>query len=234
MKKVVLSLPLLLVLFSVTNVVAQNKKSVSNPADLGFNLRTSLTSYFDYDAGIMLGVGYRWSNHFSAAIEPTWVFYNGVDENLDEKIFPTGIKIRTDIKYHFSKRRRGKADFFIAPEFHYKNVKTEREATFGINCQNGQCAFFQDALYTEKKKEKGGLLKLGLLTPFPFVKNDNLLLELYGGIFGVKFQKYTETDLPLGGAFLNQPDRNVLFPANERNIFTLPIIPFGLKVVFLL
>lgn len=234
MKRSVLFLPLLLVLFSATVAIAQNRKSVNNPAGLGFNLRTSLTSYFDYDAGIMLGAGYRWSNRFSAAIEPTWIFYNGANVDQQEKIYPRGIKIRTDIKYHFSKRRRGKADFFIAPEFHYKNVKKEREETFGINCQNGQCAFLQDALYTERKKEIGGLLKLGVLTPFPFVKNDNLLLEIYGGFLGVKIQKFTETDLPIGGSFLTPPERSNIFPTNERNIATLPLVPFGLKIVFLL
>jgi hypothetical protein len=233
MKRAVLSLPLLLVLFSCTIAAAQNRKIANESADLGFNLRTSLTSYFDYDAGIMLGVGYRWSNRFSAAIEPTWILFNASNVNQDEIIIPKGIKLRADIKYHFSKRRR-KADFFIAPEFHYKNVKTEKEATFGINCQNGQCAFFQDALYTEGKKETGGLLKLGLLTPFPFVKNDNLLLEIYGGFLGVKIQKFTESDLPIGGSFFTPPERSIIFPTNERNIATLPIIPFGLKVVFLL
>jgi hypothetical protein len=232
MKKVVLSLPLLLVLFSVTNVAAQNGKSVNNPADLGFNLRTSLNSYFDFDAGIMLGVGYRWSNRFSAAIEPTWIFYNGFNVDQNEKLFPKGIKIRTDIKYHFNKRRRRNADFFISPEFHYKKVKTQREDDFGINCQNGQCPFFQTAIYTEVKKETGGLLKLGVLVPFPFVKNHQLLLEFYSGL-GMKIQKFSETDLPIGGSFVRQPTRN--FTTNtSSSIGHLPLIPVGLKVIFVL
>jgi hypothetical protein len=232
MKKAALPFPLLLVLFSCTITTAQNRKVANESADIGFNLRTSLNSYFDHDAGIMLGVGYRWSNRFSAAIEPTWIFYNGFNVDQDEKIFPKGIKIRTDIKYHFSKRKRRNADFFIAPEFHYKNVKTEREDEFGINCQNGQCPFFQHAIYTEVKKETGGLLKLGVLAPFPFARNDQLLLEFYSGL-GMKIQKFAETDLPVGGSFVNPPVRNFTTNASS-SIGHLPLIPVGLKVIFVL
>ena len=229
MKRAVLSLLLLSLSFTID---AQRREKNNNPADIGFSLRTSLNSYFDFDAGIMLGVGYRWSNRFSAAIETTWIFYNGFTVDRDEKIFPKGIKIRTDIKYHFSKRRRSNADFFIAPEFHYKKVKTEREDQFGINCQNGQCPFFQNAIYTEVKKETGGLLKLGVLTPFPFVKNDQLLLEFYTGL-GMKIQKISETNLPVGGSFVNTPIRNFTNNTNS-SVGHLPLIPVGIKVVFFL
>ncbi|MDZ4795557.1 MAG: hypothetical protein SGI83_14855 [Bacteroidota bacterium] len=232
MKKFVPYLTFVLALSISFSAPAQDHKAVREFSYPELNLRTSLTSYLDHDAGIMLGLGYRWSDHFSVAIEPTWIFYNGFDIDREEKIFPKGWKIRTDIKYHFTNRRKKMVDFFIAPEFHYKNVKTEREAEFGINCQNGQCDYFQQSIYTEVKKETGGLLKIGLMAPFPFVKSDQLLFEFYTGL-GAKIQRFTETDLPVGGSFLNPPLRN--FTSNtDRDRVNLPILPFGLKIIFIL
>lgn len=232
MKKLIPYLLVSLALFTFAVTGAQNSNKVFTSSYPELNLRTSFNSYFDHDAGIMLGFGYRWSDHFSAAFEPTWIFYNGFDLDRSEKIFPKGWKIRTDIKYHFNRRGRNAVDFFIGPEFHFKNVKTEREAEFGINCQNGQCDYFQRSLYTEVKKETGGLLKMGLMAPFPFVNSDQLLFEFYAGL-GAKVQRFTETDLPVGGSFLNPPFRS--FTTNsDRSRVSVPTFPFGLKFVFIL
>ncbi|MCY7310672.1 MAG: hypothetical protein LH619_07830, partial [Chitinophagaceae bacterium] len=181
---------------------------------------------------IMLGVGYRWSNRFSAAIEPTWIFYNGFTIENNGKTIPSGIKIRCDLKYHLSKKRRKRnPDFFIAPEFHYKYTKTQKEDLFGINCVSGQCAYFQDAVYTDVKNEIGGIIKLGLITRFPFVTNNRWLLEMYGGA-GIKRLNFRETNLPVGGAFVNPPGRTPF--GQPSNGFGLPMIPVGFKLIFVL
>jgi hypothetical protein len=226
---------LLLGLFLSINVLAQTNKKAYNDSYKEFSLRTSLTSFFDYDAGIMLGVNYRWSEHLSASFEPTWIFYNGFITAGENKIFPTGIKIRADLRYHFEKRKSRSPDFFVAPEFHYKYTKTEKEDRFGINCQNGQCAYFQDAVYTDIKNEVGGQVKLGMITPFPFVKNEKWLLEFYTG-FGAKILTFREENLPLGGSFVNPPDRTFLNFGNptSRNTSNRPMLPAGLKLIFVL
>ena len=167
MKRAVLSLPgILLLVFSLT-VSAQKSKQDRQVSYPEFSLRTSFTSFLDEDAGIMLGVNYRWSQKFSVSFEPTWIFFTVFNSDAGEKIYPSGIKIRTDLKYHFPKKQRRSPDFFIAPEFHYKYTKTQIEDLFGMNCQNGQCAFFQDAVYTDIKREIGGLVKMGLIIPKP-------------------------------------------------------------------
>ncbi len=235
MKNIIWCLPVIgLSLFSITGM-AQTDKKTFNDSYKEFSLRTSLTSYFDYDAGIMLGVNYRWSEHLSASFEPTWIFFSPFTTDGVSKIIPTGIKIRADLRYHFERRNSRSPDFFVAPEFHYKNTKTEKEDRFGINCQNGQCAYFQDAVYTDIKNEVGGQVKLGMITPFPFVKNEKWLLEFYAG-FGAKVLKFREENLPLGGSFVSPPDRNFLNFGNptQQNTSNRPMLPGGLKLIFVL
>src|SRR6185369_14961338 len=114
-------------LFSVT-VSAQKIKQSNGESYPGFSLQTSLTSFFDYDAGVNLGVGYRWNKHFSASISPAWIFYSFYADDGNSKIIPSGVKVRADVKYYFSKRRPRHPDFYIAPEFHYKYTNTKKEA----------------------------------------------------------------------------------------------------------
>ena len=236
MKKIVWCGAAILVLFFSTPLSAQRAKTIYQGSYPEYNLRTSLTSYFDFDAGIMLGIGYRWSNNFSASFEPTWIFYNALAVDRFDKIYPSGIKIRTDLKYHFPRRTKKSLDAFIAPEFHYKYTKTRKEDQFGINCQNGQCAYFQDAVYTDLKNEIGGSIKAGMILPLTFInKKERLFLEFYGG-FGIKQLKFRETDLPVGGSFVSPPDRSFLgFNIDDsRNIYSRPMLPGGLKLIFTL
>ena len=76
------------------------------------------------------------------------------------------------------------------------------------------------------------MVKLGLLTPVPFVNNGRWLLELYGGL-GAKVLKFRETDLPVGGSFVFPPFRT--FGSNtDRNTIHLPLLPVGIKLIFVL
>jgi Protein of unknown function (DUF3575) len=232
MKKIICAL---LVLLALNLQAFSQRKGKFTPKVPLLSLRTGISSWFDYDAGLMLGVNYRWSKHFSATIEPTWIFYNGLNNpDLDEVIKPSGYKLRADVRYHFRRESRRDPDFFLSPEFHYKSVNTEREDEFGINCLGGNCDYFQTATYTEKKKEIGGFIKAGILTPLSFIdKTDRLNLEVYLGV-GVKSVKFTETNLPLGGSFVNPPDRLLFNTSNDadRSTATAPMMPFGLKLSF--
>lgn len=226
---------LFILLFSVTSSGQKFSKIVNN-AYKEFSLRTSLTSFFDYDAGIMLGINYRWAKHFSASLEPTFIFYNGFKTDGDETIYPAGIKIRSDIRYHFGKKRTRSMEGFLAPEFHYKHTTTKKEDLFGVNCQNGQCAYFQNAIYKELKNEIGFLFKTGIIAPLTFIsKDDRLFLEIHAGV-GVKQLKFRETDLPTGGSFVNPPDRSLLGfgVTTDLNTYSRPMLPAGLKLIFIL
>jgi hypothetical protein len=231
MKKYFLPLPVLFILLFPFLVSAQTDKKKYNASFREFSLRTSLTSYFDFDAGIMLGANYRWSERLSASIEPTWIFYDAFNSAREYKNFPSGIKIRADFRYHFEQSRNESPDFFIATELHYKYTKSDKEDLFGINCQNGQCAFYQNAIYTDTKNEIGGLIKMGMITPFPFVENDRWQLEFYAG-FGFKQLDFKETNLPLGGSFVNLPNRGPF--GQQSDHFSVPAMPGGIKLVFIL
>ena len=86
MKRVVLSLPGILILFISLTVSAQKNKQDSEVSYPELNLRTSLTSFLDEDAGIMLGVNYRWSKKFSASFEPTWIFFTVFTSTENENL----------------------------------------------------------------------------------------------------------------------------------------------------
>lgn len=201
-----------------------------------FALVTSLTSFSDYDAGMMMGLNYRWTEKFSFSLEPTWVFFSAFESGNKELNGPSGVRVRADFRFHLTNRRKRNPDFFIGPEFHYKYVTRQKDAVFGINCQNGQCAYFQNAAYTEVKNELGGFVKAGLLLPLSFIdKRDCFVVEIYGGI-GAKRLKYREIDLPVGGSFLNLPNRDIFDfgNSNNRNIVSRPIIPAGMKFIYIL
>ena len=230
MKKFIWSLCCIMgFLFSVT-VSAQKIKQSNGESYPGFSLQTSLTSFFDYDAGVNLGVGYRWNKHFSASISPTWIFYSFYSDG-SSSIIPSGVRVRADVKYYFKKRRPRHPDFYIAPEFHYKHTNTKREGLFGINLQNGQYSYFQNAVYTDIKNEIGGLVKTGIIFPLRFVKNHRWLLDMYIGIGGKQYN-YRETDLPVGGSFIRLPTRGILGDSGDS--YALPMVPAGFKLIFIL
>ena len=242
MKKFILTVSCIIgLLFSVT-VSAQKINQSNGESYPGFSLHTSLTSFFDYDAGVNLGVGYRWNKHFSASISPTWIFYSFYSDG-GSSIIPSGVRVRADVKYYFKKRRPRHPDFYIAPEFHYKYAKTKKEDLFGINCLNGQCDFFQNAVYTDVKNEIGGLVKTGIIFPLRFVKNHRWLLDMYIGL-GVKQSNFRETDLPTGGSFVNRPSRGPFGGSGDDVVFVpfgvsgdsfaMPMVPAGVKLIFIL
>ncbi len=218
------------------NTSYSQKVTAIEPSYPELSLRTSLTSWIDYDAGLMLGINYRWSKQYSASLEPSWILYNGPVSDENGKIIPSGFKIRADFRFHMPRRNSREPDFFVAPEFHYKTVGTKKEDLFGINCLGGQCAYFQQAVYTEKKREIGGLVKAGMITPLTFInKNNRLNFEVYVGV-GIKTLRFTETDLPIGGAFVNPPNRSLFQIGNQTSLnkSIRPMLPAGLKLSFIL
>ena len=181
----------------------------------------------EYDAGIVVGGGIRWSDRFSASLEPAWVFYNSFssDGGRDDV---SGIKVRTDLKYYISKRKKGRTDWFIAPEFHFKNVRSFRTREFGINCIGNQCAFFQTATYKEIKTETGGLFKMGFTRAFSR-SDPRFQFEIFTGL-GVKDRQFREKDLPPGGILFDNVRAAGIFI--DYYSPTAVMLPGGLKLLF--
>ena len=194
------------------------------------SIRTNPLSILELDGGIMLGVNYQWSERFSVTADPMFIFtslYRTSSGN--SKLHPTGIKLRLDARYHFKHFLFNLSEVFIAPEFHYKHVNTKKWDNFGINCIGLQCNYYQYARYNEIKDEMGGSLKMGFLVPLG-KDNWHWGMEFYAGL-GVKVSKFKDTDLPVGGSFLNPPIHEELFGFRDDQIVS-PLFPASVKIIY--
>jgi len=191
-------------------------------------LRTNPFSFLQRDAGIMVGLNYRWHQRWSATIDPTFIFYAiQASGSSTDPGRPLGIRLTTDLRYHIRKFILGFENIFIAPEATFGYVRTKRTEEFGINCTGPNCAYYTLQEYTEIKKEIGGAIKFGLIGPIK-KKNENWKLELYSGL-GLSFFDFQEKGVPTGGSFVRLPTHEDILGTvdeDEPNI----MIPFGLKI----
>lgn len=218
----------ILILSSLCSI-AQEKKS-SFPV---ITLRTNPLSFIEADAGVMLGIGCQFHPRWSVSIDPGWIFYSpyelsNTNTNPGENNPTNGYKIRTDIKYYFRDFIFGKRGEFIALEFHYKNVTASNWASFGMNCVNGQCDFYQRAKYNDAKIEKGIAAKIGLIRR---LWNTRWAIEVYTGI-GIKSKRYRQSGLPAGGSFTEQPSHDIILFNSSGGEDTYPMFPAGAKFVY--
>ena len=186
-------------------------------------LRTNPFSFLQRDAGIMIGVNYRWHRRWSSTFDPKFIFYAVQSpENTSAPRKPLGVRVKTDIRYHIQ-------NVFIAPELVVGYTSTKSTVEFGVNCINGNCAYYTLQEYTEIKKEAGGAIKFGFTGPIR-KSNENWKLELYTGI-GVSFFDFQEKGIPPGGSFVRPPtheDGLGTMDEDEPNV----MIPFGLIITF--
>ena len=193
-------------------------------------LRTNPFSVLEYDAGIMLGINYRWDKRWSATVDPTFVFYTiQAPVNSLPGDRPLGARVKVDLRYHIRNFIFGFENVFISPEAVFSHIRTRKTATFGMNCTGQICAYYMIDDYKEIKKETGGAIKIGLIGPIK-KRNENWKLELYCGI-GLSFFDIREKGIPTGGLFINLPtyqDNLGTVREDEPNI----MIPLGLKISY--
>jgi hypothetical protein len=199
-------------------------------AGKALTLRTNPFSFFQTDAGIIIGINYRWQQRWSATLDPKFIFYavqpsdNGTDTRS-----PLGVRVKLDIRYHIQNFLFGFENIFIAPEAVFGYTRTKSTAEFGMNCTGGNCAYYMIDQYTEIKKEAGGAIKIGMIGPIK-KNNEKWKLELYAGL-GVSFFDFEQTGIPPGGSF-------VIPPTHEDGLGTLDesepnvMIPFGLIITY--
>ena len=195
-----------------------------------FSIRANPFSFLESDAGIQIGVGYRWSKRWAATLDPSYIFYTPVRNMLtNERDQLRGLKIRSDIRYHFNNFYFGSGfqllNPFLGPELHYKFVSTTKSADFGINCVGQQCDYYMIENYHEVKNEIGVALKAGFNRPI----STRLSLEVYGGV-GVRFIHIKEKDIPIGGSFVVLPVHDGVIGASDGE--PTPYAPIGLKLVY--
>ena len=186
-------------------------------------LRTNPFSFLQRDAGVTIGVNYRWHQKWSATLDPKFIFYSvQTPANNTGPRKPLGVRVKTDIRYHIQ-------NVFIAPELVFGYTRTKATAEFGVNCIGGNCTYYTLQEYTEIKKEAGGAIKFGMTGPIR-KNNENWKLELYIGI-GISFFDFQEEGVPPGGSFVRPPvhqDGLGTIDEDGPNI----MIPFGLIITY--
>ena len=213
------------VFFLISGIIHSQEKQKFAGNSRSVIIRTNPGSFLEHEAGIMLGIGYRWSPRYSATFDPMFIFYKPYPDiitHMQENA--TGIKIKSDFRYHIN-RFLGFKNVYIAPDFHYKNVVTKRWETFGMNCIQGQCDYYMNARYRQVLNELGAAIKGGIEV---FSNNDQWYIELYGGL-GFKFSYYKEKGIPAGGSFSSTPEREAFFGMSREGV-AYPNMPIGVKL----
>lgn len=191
----------------------------------GFTLRFAPLSFLEGDGNVSVGAGYRINQHWGATLDPGYIFFRPYESGENrETMAVSGIKIRSDIRYFPG--RDGKR-FFIGPEFHYKYIRSRELADFGFNCVGGQCDYFQQARFSNIKRETGISLKFGTTLRL----SGRFETELYAGM-GVKRKRFTRRDIPTGGSFVSNPETWNFFVINTREDGSYLILPAGARLVF--
>jgi hypothetical protein len=195
-----------------------------------FSIRANPFSFVESDAGIQVGMGYRWKKRWGVTLDPTYIFYTPVRNfNTNERDQRRGLKIRSDIRYYFNDFYFGRGfrllSPFLGPELHYKYVSSKKLTDFGINCVGQQCDYYMTTNYREIKNEMGVALKTG----FNRHLSTRLDLEVYGGI-GVRVIHVYELDIPLGGSFIVLPVHDEMFGTQDGTATIYA--PIGFKLVY--
>jgi Protein of unknown function (DUF3575) len=214
---------IVLLCFGIIKLSAQGGSELTTSHPL--TLRLNPLALLDVDGNIMIGLGYQFHKRWAVTLEPGYVFLSPYFAS-NNRYSLSGVKIRSDIRFLFDKSKPGRFSSFIGPEFHYKNVSAKKSEDFGINCASGVCAYYQRAEYKEVKKEIGGSLKAGTLISF----KERWNFELYIGL-GVKFAKFNDVDIPVGGSFVNPPDQTNPFMSRNQDGAQI-LVPGGVKLVF--
>lgn len=204
----------------------ENDSFYSGPA---ITLRTNPFTLIEYDAGIMLGVNYRWTRRWSTTFDPTFVFYsiqapmNGLPADK-----PLGVRVKTDIRYHIQHFWGGFENVFISPELVFGYINRRKTAEFGINCTGPNCSYYMIDEYNEIKKEIGAAIKMGLIGPIK-KRNENWKLEFYLGI-GLSYFDIEEEGIPTGASFIGLPTYRDNIGNTIRDEEMTIMVPFGLKI----
>jgi hypothetical protein len=189
------------------------------------SIRANPFSFIETDAGIQVGIGYRWKKRWGATMDPTYIFYTPVRNfETNDRDARSGIKIRSDVRYYFGRGFRSRSSF-IGPELHYKYVSSKKWTDFGINCVGQQCDYYMTTTYREIRNEIGVALKAGFTRPI----GTRLALEGYGGL-GIKFVHIEEKDVPLGASFVIIPIHDDVFGIPDGK--PRPYTPIGVKLVY--
>lgn len=238
--------------------------SVTKPASK-FYLKLNPFALLELDGGIGFSGEYIPAGSkigFQLQVQPLFFSYDKLDGangfespvNSTNSGMPTGIKLRPEIRYYFTAKRKGLYNNFVhlmqdvspfrkrksplqtyaAIDFLYKHTQRERLGTFTVTNGSVSTGFSQRAFFTDIKKVIGFDIKAGAVSPMG--KTGRWLIEAYLGI-GYRQKTYSYKNLPAGS---NEPERNRFLETGSANTpeENLPLnligisLPAGLQLVY--
>lgn len=163
----------------------QGVKAQENPRDQYFAERApkliikwAWLSLIDPDQTVQFGVEYALNKQWSLQQEIGYghfLPYSTDNEDKDREIW----RFRTEGRFYFSSSRPNPMEgTYVAAEIFYKRNNYLNEITVGRECENGNCAFFQQKEYIRIKDVVGYHIKIGR----QWVISRRVALDIYAGL----------------------------------------------------
>ncbi|MFN8843634.1 MAG: hypothetical protein ACK5WV_08555 [Chryseotalea sp.] len=131
-------------------------------------------------------------------------------ENGSDKNKRSGYRLRVEPRYYF--RHDPYQALYVSSELFYNHLVDQKNATFGINCPNGQCDYFQYVSYQNVYNDFGALLKIGTLINIHVASG--MFIDLNVG-FGFRSRDVSTEGEPQGSSVINFDSYNEFEPSFE-------------------
>ncbi|MBC7919674.1 MAG: DUF3575 domain-containing protein [Ferruginibacter sp.] len=198
-------------------------------------LKFAPLSLLDLDNTFQAGIEYGLANRWSVQTE---VGYGTSQTNFllsrsRRRSRPQAVwRIRSEIRRYFNPlvAAAPSLQLYVALEVFYKRVNLPRQTTVGRDCDQGNCAYFEDVQFRVEKDVLGSHYKVG----FQQGMSGRLFLDAYVGL-GWRFVFVKAPDLP-GDAFFPD-DRSIFLPninPTHPGKYRLLSTSLGLKVGYLI
>lgn len=211
-----------------TNAFAQSD-SISLPKNNDakqflFILKLTPFSMLETDPNIQLGVEYKLNDKWSLQHDLGYGNFDFGDIGIPLQVF----KFRTEARLYLNPTDKPTGKY-IAPYFLYKNTSQYDPQTVGLDCLNGDCAYFK----TVDSYTKRNAFALGVKYGKQKIYKSGFVIELYVGAgFRMISAHYTAEAL---GEVQREPNRNIwgalILPhRNSIGFYRYPDLSLGVKV----
>ncbi|MDB5191691.1 MAG: hypothetical protein JWQ96_1254 [Segetibacter sp.] len=194
--------------------IAKTSLSQSNEGH-GLLVRFNFLGLIDFlDNNLTTGFEYKLNNHWSTGTDVGYVFASNY---FMEAKKVNGILVRPFLRLY----PKGKPDFFIETELHYKQVTYEIEDWIGKLPDNGVSAYQEFTTFNYKKRAVGGHVRFG--EQMNLSMNKLLKMEVTAGIGYRNKKEYTDEGLYQPSRSLLAAQSDTQETARRESLFVVPI-----------
>ncbi|MES2732382.1 MAG: DUF3575 domain-containing protein [Bacteroidota bacterium] len=200
----------------------------------GFILKIAPLSILDVDPTYQLALEYFLNRQWSIQQEMGYGNKYILSPNVSTTAKPNAIwRLRTEVRYYLGRplAKTTVTGAYFALEGLYKQVHTQKSESVGRDCDNGNCAYFQELTYTSVKEVAGIHLKMG--KQWLLGKSKRFALDVYSGV-GWRMIFLKSADLPEGTSISAENFRTPFFSqTSESGRYSYPSLSAGFKVGYL-